>query len=214
MHGTMRTTTRTIGTRAALLALALVAGGCATPPPKEPHDVCSIFAEKRGWHKVAKRAEAKWGTSMHIPLAIMYQESAFRHEARPPRGRLLWIIPWRRPSSAYGYAQAVDGTWRSYVRDTGQYWRKRTDFADATDFIHWYLAEAERRNGVSRSDPFNLYMNYHEGFAGYARNSHGPKTWLHRTAEAIEQRSVRYGRQYEGCRDRLERGFWRRLLGG
>ncbi len=193
--------------------LLLVLGGCATTPPKNPEDVCAIFDDKRGWHRAATKAEQKWGTSMHIPLAIMYRESAFRHKARPPRGRLLWIIPWRRPSSAYGYAQAVDGTWLSYINATGEYWRKRTDFADATDFIHWYLHQAERVNGVSRSDAFNLYMNYHEGFAGYARNSHGEKAWLHKAATDIQLRSQRYQQQYLGCRDRLNRGFWARLFG-
>lgn len=196
---------------AACLAVSLL-GACANVPPRHPDDVCSIFEQKRGWYEVAKRAEAKWGTSMHIPLAIMYQESAFRHKARPARGRLLWIIPWRRPSSAYGYAQAVNSTWRNYVETTGEYWRERTDFADATDFIHWYLHEAEVRNGVSRSDAFNLYMNYHEGFTGYARNSHAPKAWLQKAATAIQVRAQRYDRQLEGCRGRLERGFWARLF--
>ena len=202
---------RTARAGALVLALAWL-GGCATAPPREPHDVCSIFEEKRGWHRVAKRAEAKWGASMHIPMAIMYQESAFRHKARPPRKRLWKLIPWRRPSSAYGYAQAVDGTWRHYIGQTGEYWRKRTDFADATDFIHWYLAEARRRNGVSVDDAFALYMNYHEGFGGYARGTHGAKPWLHKAATAVQQRSQRYGQQYLGCRERLERGFWARLF--
>ena len=196
---------------AALLALAL-AGGCATTPPKQPDDLCSIFEEKRGWYKVAKKAEEKWGAPMAIPLAIMYQESAFRHKARPPRKRLLKIIPWRRPSSAYGYAQAVDGTWRHYIAETGQYWRKRTDFADATDFIQWYLSEAERRNGTSRRDAFGLYMNYHEGFGGYARGTYHAKPWLHKAATAVQQRSQRYDTQYLGCRERLDRGFWARLF--
>ena len=195
------------------MLVPVLLGACATTPPSHPEDVCSIFEEKRGWHKVARKAEKKWGTSMHIPLAIMYQESGFRPKARPPRRRLLRIIPWRRPSSAYGYAQAVDGTWGSYVRSTGQYWRKRTDFADATDFIHWYLHEAERRVGVSRSDAFELYMTYHEGFGGYARNTQGAKPWLYKTATAIQQRSQRYDQQYRGCRERLERGFWARLFG-
>ena len=199
--------------RTCAAALALVLGaGCATTPPREPDDLCAIFEEKRGWYKVAKKAESKWGAPMHIPLAIMYQESAFRHKARPPRTRVLKFIPWRRPSSAYGYAQAVDGTWRHYLAETGQYWRRRTDFADATDFIQWYLAEAGRRNGVSPSDAFSLYMNYHEGFGGFARGTHHAKPWLQVAATAVQQRSQRYGQQYLGCRDRLERGFWARLF--
>ena len=187
---------------------------CATTPPRNVDDVCAIFEEKRGWHKAAKRAEAKWGTSMHIPLAFMYQESTFRHDARPSRRKLLGFIPWRRSSSAYGYAQAVDGTWRDYTRATGEYWRVRHDFADATDFIHWYIGEAGRRNGIPPTDAFSLYMNYHEGPAGYARGSHARKPWLHKVATGVQVRSQRYAAQYDRCRESLEPGFLRRLLGG
>ena len=197
-----------------LLALVALSPACAITPPADIDDVCSIFEEKRGWHKVARKAESKWGTSMHIPLAFMRQESGFRHEARPPRRRLLGFIPWRRPSSAYGYAQAVNGTWSDYISDTGQYWRVRHDFADATDFVHWYIDRAERRYGVSRSDAFELYMHYHEGPAGHARGTHHAKPWLHKIATGVQLRSQRYAAQYEGCRESLRPGFFGRLFGG
>ena len=197
-----------------LLCLLALLPACAVTPPRNIDDVCSIFEEKRGWHKVATRAESKWGTSMHIPLAIMRQESGFRHKARPARRYLFGIIPWRRPSSAYGYAQAIDGTWYDYIDATGEYWRVRHDFADATDFIHWYIGEAERRNGISRSDAFSLYMNYHEGPNGYARGTHRQKPWLHKVATGVQLRSQRYAAQYRSCRESLDRGLFERLLGG
>ena len=196
-----------------LLCLASLLGACATTPPRDIDDVCSIFEEKRGWHKVAKKAEAKWGTSMHIPLAFMRQESGFRHKARPQRRRLLGFIPWRRPSSAYGYAQVVDGTWGDYIRATGEYWRVRHDFADATDFVNWYIREAERRVGIPRSDAFSLYMSYHEGPAGYARGTHRYKPWLDKVATGVQLRSQRYAAQYERCRESLKPGFLGRLFG-
>jgi len=194
--------------------LVLLLPACAVTPPAQPDDVCSIFNEKRGWHSAAVQASEKWGTSMHIPLAFMYQESAFKHKARPPRQQLFGFIPWRRASSAYGYAQAIDGTWRDYIDATGEYWRVRHDFADATDFIHWYIDEAERRNGISKSDAFNLYLNYHEGPGGFARKTHESKPWLIKVATGIQMRSQRYAAQYEQCQKQLNRGFWRRLLGG
>lgn len=169
--------------------------------------------EKRGWHKAAVQAQAKWGSSLHIPLAFMYQESAFKAKAKPSRTRLLGFIPWRRQSSAFGYAQAIDGTWQQYLRATGEYWRVRHDFADATDFIHWYIQQAHRKNGVSRKDVFNLYLNYHEGPAGFARNSHGSKPWLHKVATGVQMRSQTYSAQYEQCRESLKPGFFGRLMG-
>ena len=195
-----------------LLTAMLVLQACASQPAR-PDDVCSIFAEKRGWHRAAVSAEKKWGTSMHIPLAFMYQESTFRAKARPARKRLLGFIPWRRPSSAYGYAQAVNGTWKNYLQDTGEYWRVRHDFADATDFIHWYMNEAMRINHVSGSDAANLYLNYHEGTTGFARQNHRSKPWLLRTAQNVQLRSQRYRQQYAGCEASLRPGFFGWLLG-
>jgi len=197
-----------------VLVLLVLLPACATTPPRDIDDVCSIFREKRGWHKVARQAEEKWGTSMHIPLAFMHQESRFRHKARPPRRQLLGFIPWRRQSSAYGYAQAIDGTWSDYIRATGEYWRVRHDFADATDFIHWYIGELGRRNGIAPTDASSLYMSYHEGPVGYARGDHMSKPWLLEVATGVQRRSWRYAAQYESCRESLEPGFFGRLFGG
>lgn len=195
-----------------VLVVALMLQACASAPSR-PDDVCSIYAEKRGWHKTAVAAEKKWGTSMHLPMAFMYQESAFKADARPPRRKLLGFIPWRRLSSAYGYAQAIDGTWRQYQRATGEYWRTRTDFADATDFIHWYMGEATRINGVSPHDGYNLYLNYHEGTAGFSRKTYQSKPWLLVAAENVQRRSQRYGNQYKQCKESLQPGFFQRLMG-
>lgn len=146
-------------------------------------------------------------------MAFMYQESTFRAKAKPPRSKLLGFIPWRRPSSAYGYAQAIDGTWRQYQRATGEYWRVRHDFSDATDFIHWYMKEATRVNKVSPSDANNLYLNYHEGTGGFARKTYQKKAWLVRAAENVQLRSQRYREQYRRCQDSLKPGFFGRLMG-
>lgn len=195
------------------MCLLAVLQACASAQPRDPTNVCSIFEEKRGWHKAAVKAEKKWGSSMHIPMAFMYQESAFKAKAKPPRRKLLGFIPWRRPSSAYGYAQVIDGTWRQYLKSTGNYWRVRHDFADATDFIHWYMKQAVRVNKVSRADAFTLYLNYHEGTAGYARQTYKKKPWLIKAATNVQTRSQRYRAQYEQCKDSLKPGFFKRLMG-
>ena len=196
-----------------MLFISVLVSGCATMPPSRTDNICSIYKQKRGWHTVSVKAEKKWGTSMHIAMAIMSQESAFKSKARPPRRYLLGIIPWRRASSAYGYAQAIDGTWREYMSATGDYWRKRNDFGDATDFIHWYMREAIRRNKVAPTDAYNLYLNYHEGPAGFRRGTYKQKKWLTGVALKIQRRSENYRAQYASCRDSFKPGFWGRLLG-
>ena len=48
----------------------------------------------------------------------MYQESKFIGNARTPHKYALGVLPMGRQSSAYGYAQALDGTWDEYKRET------------------------------------------------------------------------------------------------
>jgi len=196
------------------LVLPCLLMGCATTPPQNPENICSVYKEKPRWHNVATRAEEKWGTSMHMVMAIMYQESAFVDDIRPPRRKLLGFIPWKRPSSAYGYSQALVGTWASYQKDTGEGWRERDDFADATDFIHWYLQQSLRRNGLSRDDAYSLYLTYHEGWGGFSKGTYKPKSWLLRVAEKVDRRTKEYAIQYGGCQEELKRkGFLQRWLG-
>ena len=49
---------------------------------------------------------------------MIHQESSFRARARP-WWRLLGV-PVAPASSAYGYGQATDATWRAYVRSAGR----------------------------------------------------------------------------------------------
>jgi len=189
----------------------MMLAGCATSPPQDPDNICSIFTEHRDWYFASIEAQSRWKTSMPVAMAILYQESSFEHDARPARTRLLGFIPWTRPSSAYGYAQALDGTWARYQRATGQTWRKRTRFADAVDFVHWYMRQAINTNGVKRTDARALYLNYHEGLGGYKRKTYRKKPWLASTATRVSQRADRYARQYAACRQALKPSFWERL---
>ena len=81
-------------------------------------------------------------------------------------------------SSALGYSQAIDGTWEWYLRDTGRRRADRTRFADASDFIGWYMNLNTRVNGIPTRDAYNQYLAYHDGQAGYARGSYRAKPWL------------------------------------
>jgi hypothetical protein len=37
---------------------------------------------------------------------------------KPPRRKLFKVIPFKRPSSSFGYSQAVVGTWEQYKKET------------------------------------------------------------------------------------------------
>ena len=123
-----------------LLSCALVLGGCTTSQPGDVEDICAIFKEKDEWYDDAADASDEWGSPIAVMMAIMYQESRFEAKAKPPRKKILGFIPGPRPSSAYGYSQAKKSTWKDYKRSAGRYGSDRDDFADAIDFVGWYIS--------------------------------------------------------------------------
>lgn len=195
----------------AVLAAVLLAG-CASAPPRNVENLCAIFEEKEGWFiedwfDEAEEAEQAWHIPVPVMMATMYQESKFRAKAKPPRRWILWIIPWKRPSSAYGYAQVLDETWDVYVDDTGNTFADRDDFGDSVDFVGWYHDRSARKLGIRRDDARNLYLAYHEGHGGYSRGTYKNKKWLLDVATKVDQRSKTYGSQLAKCRDDLD-GWW------
>ncbi|MCG8441677.1 MAG: transglycosylase SLT domain-containing protein [Caulobacterales bacterium] len=191
----------------AALAAGLALSACATSPPDNPDNACAIFSEKPGWWDAARDAERRWNVPASVQLAIIRQESGFDDDARPPRGRFLFIFPGRRPSSAYGYAQAIDSTWESYKKDTGRRFARRDRFRDASDFVGWYANRSRRLSGIALTDARHQYLAYHEGQAAYNRGSWRRKDWLISTAHAVSRTASRYERQLDSCRKRLNRRF-------
>lgn len=194
----------------AMLLLALLSA-CSTAPPKNMDNACAIFKEKKSWYKQAKKAENKWGTPVATMLAFVHQESRFVHNARPPRKYFLGFIPRPRKSSAYGYPQAQNATWRGYQRATGNYRHKRTNFADSMMFIGWYNDQTLRRNKVAKTDAYRQYLAYHEGHGGFSRGSFNQKAWLMEVATKVASRSATYQSQLLGCEKQLQKR--RRFLG-
>jgi len=196
-----------LGVFALVAVLAAGVAGCATPPAN-PRNACAMLKEKSGWYRDTQRAYKRWGVPIQVQLAIIYQESRFRHDAKPPRGRLLWVIPWGRVSSAYGYAQIQDGTWRWYQRATGHHGADRDDFGDVTDFIGWYVSMVHRTLGVSKWDAYHQYLAYHEGPGGYRRRTYLEKPWLMHVARKVAANARRYRAQIARCRDELGGPWW------
>ncbi len=202
-------TTRSTG-RAAILAVlsAMFVTGCGSTPPTNVEDICEIFEEKPRWYRDALKSEERWGTPIHVQLAIIRQESTFRFNARPPRQKLLGFIPWTRPSDAYGYAQALNSTWDWYRRDTGQRGADRDDFGDAIDFVGWYTHQSQTMAGISKWDPYNQYLAYHEGQTGWLNKSYRYKGDLKKIARSVDHRAREWGAQLDRCEDDLDDGWW------
>ena len=105
-----------------------------------------------------------------------------------------------RLSSAFGYSQALDGTWDEYRTSTGNRRARRTDIDDAADFMGWYMVLTRERNGIALSDARNQYLAYHEGHAGFARGSYNSKAWLLGVADRVAARAETYRVQLLSCR--------------
>jgi hypothetical protein len=181
-----------------------VAGCSATKPPGRPDDACSIFREKKGWYEEAAEASKRWGVPISIQLAFIRQESSFDGDARPPRRWFLGFIPGPRPSSAQGYAQALESTWQEYRKATGESGADRDEFGDAVDFIGWYNSRSAQLCGIPKDDAYRLYLAYHEGPYGYRRGTHRGKAWLLGTAQKVAGRAARYDAQLTRCEQELK----------
>lgn len=173
---------------------------CTALSPKNSDDLCATFRENEEWYDDAKQSSDKWGVPISVQMAIMHQESHFVADAQPPRTWLLGIIPWFRPSSAYGYAQAQDGTWDDYLDKAGSWGADRDDFADAADFIGWYSNLSNSKLGIAKGDAKNLYLAYHEGHGGYQHKSYLKKAWLKRAADKVAYRARLFQRQLSACK--------------
>ncbi len=195
--------------RAILATLTLSAlAGCAADNsrPSDILNACAIFEDRPHWAEAVRKAERKWGAPAEVQLAIIYRESSFREDAQPKMEHFMGVIPVGRASSAYGFSQAIDGTWDWYRKETGNSGADRDDFADATDFIGWYMARTQRVNGVPMDDAYNQYLAYHEGHAGYRRQSWRSKSWLQRAAGQVRILADAYARQLQSCGGRYAGG--------
>jgi hypothetical protein len=174
--------------------------GCATSPPKNADNICNIFKQYPKWYFAAQKSQARWGIPISIMMAIIRQESSFIATAKPSRQKLLGIIPWFRPSSAFGYSQALDGTWSWYKKSMRSYSANRDSFSEAVDFVGWYCDKAHYKAGIAKGDSYNLYLAYCEGIGGYTRGTYKSKKWLMEIAkDKVERNAWVYHRQLQGC---------------
>jgi hypothetical protein len=184
---------------AVLLVLLASCGSGRFSAPRDLDNACAIAAERPAYLSAMEASARKWGVPVHVQMAIIHQESKFVGNARTPYRWALGVIPVGRQSTAYGYSQAIDGTWEEY-RDTERRGARRDDIDDATDFMGWYMTESRDRLGIPLDDTRNQYLAYHEGRTGFARGSHQDKSWLLEVADKVTARAATYQSQLLTCR--------------
>ena len=198
--GTSRTMKRRTLIMGAICGLAAGCGQREFSAPRSLDDACALGRERPHYMRAMQRTERRWGVPVHVQMATFHQESRLVGDARPPFRYALDVIPMGRLSSAFGYSQALDGTWDEYRADTRNRRAQRTNINDAADFMGWYMNRTRERNGVALTDTRNQYLAYHEGHAGLARGSHNAKPWLLDVADRVAARAALYATQLQTCR--------------
>ncbi|MGB0439849.1 MAG: lytic transglycosylase, partial [Paracoccaceae bacterium] len=176
-----------------LLILFLVAscgGGNSTSAPRSLDNACMILQQRPDFAPAFRAAERRWGVPVHVQMATLYQESKFIADARTPLRYALGVIPVGRQSSAYGYAQALDGTWDEYRKAEGRRGARRDNIRDATDFMGWYMSKSQDVLNISLSNARAQYLAYHEGRTGYRRGTYKRKGWLLRVSKEVADRAT------------------------
>ncbi len=108
------------GAVAVLLVLVLGSCGGNFSAPRNLDNACALAAERPKYFRAMKATEREWGVPVPVQMAVIHQESKFIGNARTPFRYALGVIPMGRQSSAYGYSQALDDTWREYQQEQGR----------------------------------------------------------------------------------------------
>ena len=185
-----------------IIIIFLFLTSCSTIP-SNTFNSCKIFDEKYLWYKYAKKTEQKWGTPIYIQLAIIKMESDFDWLAKPARQKIFKVIPFKRPSSSFGFSQAVKGTWKQYKNETGNKLATRISFKDSVDFIGWYTNKTKSILNIPKKDAFKQYIAYHEGWGNYKHYRKNKK--VINLAKKVEKQSNIYKNQLSKCKNSLNK---------
>tara|TARA_Y100000590_G_scaffold273293_1_gene306822 strand:- start:344 stop:976 length:633 start_codon:yes stop_codon:yes gene_type:complete len=168
-------------------------------------DSCIIFEHKKHWYKATKKSYDKWNTPIAFQLAVVNQESSFKQFAKPKRNKIFGLIPINRPTTAFGYAQVTNPTWKWYKEQTGNDNASRANFYDISDFIGWYSQKTYEILNISKNDFYNQYLAYHEGQGGWKKKSYKSKKWLIEVAKKVESNANLYNNQLKECENKLNK---------
>jgi len=187
-----------------ILIILVLLVGCGRPggnpnAPSALDDACAITDQRRDFLPAFRRAQDEYGVPVAVMMSMMWQESKFKSSARTPHKYALGVIPTGRQSSAFGYAQVLDGTWEEYQQITGRWRARRDNIYDAAQFMGWYMDQSNQVIGLPLNDTRNQYLAYHEGRTGYKRGTWRGKSWLINVANKLQDRAIMYHLQLQRC---------------
>ena len=173
--------------------------------PKNTKNACSIFSERYLWYKHVKNSSEKYGAPVHVILAFVKKESGFNRWAKPKRTKLFKIIPYKRPTSSFGYSQAINKTWDLYKTETDNPLALRARFKDSVMFIGWYINKTNKINKIPFNDSYRQYLNYYLGWGNYAQKAYKTDKKAIIFAKSVKTQSNIYRKQLKSCKKSLDR---------
>ena len=173
--------------------------------PKYPSNACKLFGERYLWYQHVKKSSETYGAPIHIILAFVNKESGFNRWAKPKRTKLFKIIPYKRPSSSFGYSQAVNKTWELYKKETNNSLALRTRFKDSVMFIGWYINKTNKINKIPHDDSYRQYLNYYLGWGNYKNKTYESDKKAIIFAKSVQKQSSIYKHQLRECQKSLDR---------
>ena len=175
--------------------------------PKYPQNACKIFGQNYLWYKSVKKSSEKYGAPIHIILAFVNKESGFNRWAKPKRKKLFKIVPYKRPSSSFGYSQAVNKTWELYKTETNSPLALRARFKDSVMFIGWYMKKTKKINKIPLNDSYRQYLNYYLGWGNYTKKTYKTDKNAIIYAKKVEKLSKIYKNQLLECQKNLNNKY-------
>ena len=175
--------------------------------PKYPQNACKIFGENYLWYKSIAKSSKKYGAPVHIILAFVNKESGFNRWAKPKRTKLFKVIPYKRPSSSFGYSQAIKKTWELYKNETGNPLALRSRFKDSVMFIGWYINKTNKINKIPLNDSYRQYLNYYLGWGNYAKKTYKTDKKAIIYAKKVQKQSKIYKNQLLECQKNLNNKY-------
>ena len=189
-----------------LLILLFFLTSCSSVP-KYPQNACKIFGQKYLWYKSTKKSSDTYGAPIHIILAFVNKESGFNRWAKPKRKKLFKILPYKRPSSSFGYSQAVNKTWELYKNETNNPLALRARFKDSVMFIGWYMSKTKKINKIPLNDSYRQYLNYYLGWGNYAKKTYKTDKKAIIYAKKVQEQSKIYKNQLTECQKNLNNKY-------
>ncbi len=196
-------------------------------PPSQIVDACALMTDRPGWWRAVRASQERWSVAPATQLAVIKRESSFRRFVHPPRFPPVFVrsvrsgyrridrafgwslndsFTWPTLYTAFGYPQAIDATWELYKTNLNRTVALRVRFADAADFVGWYLSYLRSRDRIAAGDVCTLYVAYYLGSAQRVRcdvEEHADHTAV-RKGRVVAEYAEAYAHQLNECASQLD----------